>query len=189
MSAEYQTGPAASGVRYEEEEGIRFRLEETSFFTVKSHVYESTGLAYHEYTSHRRVGAWPLVHVTFGRNPVTGRRKIAVGIVAIGRIALGFLPIGQLAIGLIPIGQLSIGLIFALGQAAFAPVAVGQLAVTIFFGLGQIAVGYVAIGQLAAGYYALGQLAVGVHVYSSTVQDPAAVEFFRQFLPWLGRRG
>jgi len=164
---------------------IDWKITETGFFTVKSYVYPS-GLPYLEYTSHRKVGAWPLVHITLGRSPETGRRKVAKGIIAIGRIAFGVLPIGQLAIGVIPIGQLALGLFFALGQGAFSlGVSLGQVAVAPVFAVGQIAVAYAAIGQLALGYYCIAQAAVGVHVWTMKVKDPAALEFFRNLFPAL----
>ena len=164
---------------------IDWKITETGFFTVKSFVYPS-GLPYLEYTSHRKVGNWPLVHITLGRSPETGRRKVAKGIIAIGRIAFGVLPIGQLAIGLFPIGQLALGLCFALGQGAFSlGAALGQVAVAPVFAVGQIAVAYAAIGQLALGYYCIAQAAAGVHVWTMKVKDPAALEFFRNLFPLL----
>jgi hypothetical protein len=164
---------------------IDWKITETGFFTIKSFVYPS-GVPFLEYTSHARVGAWPLVHITLGRSPETGRRKMAKGIIAIGRIALGVLPIGQLAIGVFPIGQLSLGLGLALGQGAFsALVSIGQVAVAPVFAAGQIAVAYAAIGQLALGCYCIAQAAVGVHVWTMKVKDPEALEFFLNLFPFL----
>jgi hypothetical protein len=166
-------------------QAIDWKITETGFFTIKSFVYP-TGLSYAEYTSHARVGAWPLVHITLGRSPETGRRKTAKGVIAIGRIALGVLPIGQLAIGLFPIGQLALGLGLALGQGAFSlGMALGQVAVAPVFAAGQIAVAYAAVGQLALGYYCIAQAAVGVHIWTMKVKDPAVLEFFRNLFPWL----
>jgi len=165
-------------------QSIDWKITETSFFTIKSFA-SSTGLVYHEYTSHKAVGGWPLVHITIGRNPETQRRKVAKGVVAIGRIAIGVFPIGQLAIGVFPLGQLSVGLVVALGQAAFAPVAIGQLAVGLLFALGQVACAYAAIGQIAVGKYCIGQAGVGAHVWTMKVKDPAALEFFRGILAQL----
>lgn len=164
---------------------VDWKITETGFFTVKSFVYP-TGRSYIEYTSHARVGSWPLVHITLGRSPETGRRKIAKGVIAIGRIALGVLPIGQLAIGLFPIGQLALGLGIALGQGAFSLFsAIGQVAVAPLFAAGQIAVAYAAIGQLCLGYYCIAQAAIGVHIWTMKVKDPAALEFFRNLFPFL----
>lgn len=166
---------------------VDWKITETGFFTIKSFVYP-TGLSYTEYTSHAQVGAWPLVHITLGRSPETGRRKTAKGVIAIGRIAFGVLPIGQLAIGLFPIGQLALGLGLALGQGAFSlGAALGQVAVAPLFAAGQIVAAYAAIGQLALGYYCLAQSAVGVHLWTLKVKDPAALEFFRHLLPFFNR--
>ena len=163
---------------------VDWKITETGFFTIKSFVYPS-GLPYFEYTSHAKVGSWPLVHITLGRNPETGRRKMAKGIIAIGRFAMGVLALGQVAFGIIPIGQLAIGLGLSLGQAAFGLISVGQLAVAPIFALGQIAVAYAAIGQLALGYYCIAQAAAGIHIWTMKVKDPEALEFFRNLWPWL----
>ena len=154
---------------------IDWKTTETGFFTVKSFVYPS-GLPFLEYTSHAKVGNWPLVHITLGRSPETGRRKMATGVIAIGRIAMGVLPIGQLALGL--------GL--ALGQGAFSlSAAIGQVAVAPLFAAGQMVAAYAAIGQLALGYYCIAQAAVGVHIWTMKVKDPAALDFFRNLFPLL----
>src|SRR5438874_2553821 len=96
-------------------EEIDYKVEETSFGTWKRYLNEA-GLSYREFTSHRRWMGLPLLHYTAGRNPETGARKTAKGVIAIGRIAVGIISIGQLAIGVIAIGQLSFGLLLALGQ-------------------------------------------------------------------------
>ena len=164
---------------------IDWKITETGFFVIKSFVYP-TGLSFTEYTSHTKIGSWPLVNITLGRNPETGRLKTAKGVIAIGRIAFGFLPIGQLAIGVLPFGQLSLGLILALGQGAFSlGAAVGQVAVAPVFAAGQIAVAYAAIGQICLGWYCIAQFAVGVHLWTTKVKDPAALEFFKNLLPFL----
>jgi len=157
---------------------IEFQTEETSFGTWQRHLSVG-GRYYAEFKSHRRVFGMPLVHYTHGRNPQTGGRTIAVGVVAVGRIAVGVFPVGQLAIGLCPVGQLSLGLILGIGQLATGVAAIGQVALGALFGAGQLATGYIAIGQLALGFYALGQAGFGAHVLSMKVKDAAARHFFR----------
>jgi hypothetical protein len=99
---------------------------------------------------------------------------IATGWFAFGGLARGFLAFGGLAIGLLAFGGLAIGILVAVGGAA-----IGGLA------LGGGAIGGAAIGGGACGYYALGGGAIGVHIVSPLHQDPAAVDFFRQYFPWL----
>lgn len=163
---------------------IDYRITDTTYFRVKSYVYPH-GASFTEYTSHGRWGSLPLLHVTLGKDPATGRRKTAYGVVGIGAISIGIFSVGMLAIGVVALGWVSVGLLFAFGQASLAINAVGQLAVGIQLAIGQIAVGYVAIGQIAVGYYALGQVALGPYPYSSQFQSYPAWEFFRQYLPWL----
>ena len=163
---------------------IDYRIERTAFFQIKSYVY-SSGLSFVEYSSHAHWGVWPLVHITLGRDPATGRRKTAFGILAVGWVAVGVLPVGLLALGLFPIGWVAVGLAGALGQLAIGAVAFGQLAVGPYLAIGQLAIGYIAVGQVAVGFYALGQIALGAHPYCMKLKDPVAWEFFRQYLPWL----
>ena len=99
---------------------------------------------------------------------------IATGWVACGGVARGFVAIGGLAIGLVAFGGAAIGLVLAVGGGAFGAIAIGGGAV-----------GLVAIGGGAFGYYALGGGAAGAHAVSAMHQDPAALEFFKQYFPWL----
>jgi len=101
---------------------------------------------------------------------------MATGWFAFGGLARGFFAFGGLAIGLFAFGGAAIGVLVAVGGAA-----IGGLA------LGGGAIGVVAIGGGACGYYAFGGGTVGVHTVSPLHQDPAAVDFFRQYFPWLTR--
>lgn len=143
----------------------------------------SDGSIFAEYTSSARWGKTPLVHITWGKNPETGRRITAVGVVAIGRRATGVIAIGQLAVGLIAIGQLAIGVVFGLGQATTGVVAIGQAALAAAVGVGQVVYsGYIAVGQVAMGHFVLAQLGIGQHVVDSRAADEAAVGFFRKLV-------
>lgn len=159
-------------------EEIEYKIEETNFGTWRRYGYEN-GTSYHEFRSHKTWRGMPLVHFTCGRNPETGRRKIARGVIAVGRLAVGVVAIGHAALGLIAVGQLAIGFVFGLGQLSTGLAAVGQAAIAIYFGLGQFAVGYIAIGQFAAGKYALAQIGVGEYVLSVKRADAQAIEFFK----------
>ena len=117
---------------------------------------------------------FPLIHVAAGIDPATGRRRVARGVIAIGDIAVGFLAMGGIALGGVSFGGMSLGVITFGGLSIAAGVAFGGLAI-----------GSVAIGGMAIGYYALGGGALGAHVFSGSYQDPAAVAFFRRYLPFL----
>jgi hypothetical protein len=134
----------------------------------RKYLYES-GMLFKDFESKFKIGSFPLVHITMGVCPETGRRLWARGVIAIGRKAIGVLAIGQLSIGVIAIGQLSIALVFALAQLSIAG----------FFSIGQAAFGAIAIGQFAYGYYALGQIACGKYVLSMSTKDFEAVTFFK----------
>src|SRR5437773_2023722 len=95
-----------------------------------------------EFRSQTSIGAWPLVHVCTGVDPVTMRPKVAKGVVAIGNIAVGGLAVGGVACGLLTVGGASIGLLFALGGAALG----------VGLSIGGLAVGSVAIGGAAIGF-------------------------------------
>jgi hypothetical protein len=121
-----------------------------------------------EWRSRGELFGLPLVHVAFGRDPVTKKIRVAKGIVAIG----------QFGVGLVTFAQVGVGLLFGFGQAVAGFVTVGQLALGLYFGAGQIATGQTAVGQIAIGVYALGQVALGAHVWTPSVKDPEAVRHF-----------
>ncbi len=100
----------------------------------------------------------PLVHVAVGRDPFTGKRRMACGIVAIGQLAVGVVAICQFGAGLIALSQFGVGVLFGMGQSIAAPAAVAQFAAAVLAAVGQFAVGWLAVGQMAAGF---GGLVVG----------------------------
>lgn len=159
-------------------EEIEYKIDETHFGVWRRYGYE-TGASYHEFKSHASWLGMPLVHYTYGRNPETGKRVIAKGVIAVGRLACGIVAIGHATFGLLAVGQLAIGLAFGLGQLSTGLAAVGQAALAIVFGLGQFATGYIAIGQLALGVYVLAQSGLGEFVWSVKQADPEAIEFFK----------
>lgn len=138
--------------------------------------------------SSRKFCGLPLWSVAIGPDWECGEmRGHARGIVAVGDVATGWVALGGVARGIVAIGGLAIGLFSFGGAAIGVAVAVGGAAVgAIAFGGG--AVGLVAVGGGAYGYYALGGGAAGTHAVSALHQDPVAVDFFRQYFPWLPRR-
>jgi len=154
-------------------EDAGYRIERTRRGVWKRYRYPG-GDGYSEFTSHARLGDWPLIHYTRGICPETGRRRVARGVLAIGRVAVGGMAIGQAAIGIIAVGQLGLGLLFGLGQAAAGWYGIGQLALAVELGAGQLAVGATAIGQLAYSEYVLAQAGFGTHVWDQESVNPEA---------------
>ena len=159
-------------------EEVKYKIEETDFGIWRRYGYIN-GTSYHEFKSHKQLFGIPLVHYTYGRNPETGRRRIAKGIIAVGRLACGVVAIGHASLGLLVIGQLAIGIVFGLGQLSTGLTAVGQAAISLYCGVGQFASGYIAIGQFAVGKYVLAQGGIGEFVLSMKRADPQAIEFFK----------
>src|SRR5208282_4910573 len=87
-----------------------------------------------DYRSRTTICGWPLLHVATGFDPLTGRKRIARGIIAIGDVAVGVLALGGCALGIIAIGGASIGL-FALGGCAIG----------LLFAFGGVAIGGIAL--------------------------------------------
>lgn len=123
-----------------------------------------------EYRSERRLWGLPLVHIVIGPafNPVTGKIRVAKGIVAIGGIAVGVVATGGFALGAIAFGGVAIGL-----------ACLGGLALGAILAIGGLAIGFVALGGGAVGYYAIGGGAWGVHALGGNARDPQLVEFFK----------
>lgn len=167
-------------------EPVEYAWEENAWGTWRRYMYP-TGQVFAEFQSNAVLpNGWPLIHITWGRCPETGRRKVARGGLAIGRMAVGVVALGHLSAGLVSLGQASLGVVLGIGQATCGLLALGQFAGGVLAGLGQMTSGVVAIGQLGAGVYVLAQEGFGTHVLSTTLQDPAAVEFFRPLLELLG---
>jgi hypothetical protein len=170
---------------------VEYRVVEGPILVTRLYVYPS-GLSYAERTSRASLLGWPLLHVTMGRCPETGRRKVARGWVAVGRFAFGGVAIGQVAAGLVTVAQVGFGLLLALAQAGLSlHTAAGQVAVGRTSAYGQVAVAATeAVGQVAVGHFALGQIGVGRHVWDTRSSDPLAREHFQpvldRFRRWVG---
>jgi len=133
-----------------------------------------------EHKSPRTLFGLPLVHIAFGVDPRTGKRRVAKGIIAIGDAAIGVVSCGSVAaggvcfggasVGLLSFGGAAVGLLGALGGAAVGGTAWGGMAA-----------GIVALGGFAAGWFAYGGQAVGVAVMSSSHTNEAGRQFFE---PW-----
>lgn len=125
-----------------------------------------------EYRSELEFFGWPLVHVTKGYDPLTGKPRVSRGVVAIGEIAIGGLAVGGFALGGIAVGGMGVGVI-ALGGLAIGGLAAGGIALGV-----AAAVGGVAYSLM----YAIGGLA-----YAPYVISPFRVD--REILDLLGRIG
>jgi len=155
----------------------RYEILETANGIWRRYAYPN-GSTFAEFKTHLNLGGLPLVHYTHGICPETNKRRIAHGVVAVGRIASGIIAVGQVAMGLVAIGQLSIGLVLAFGQAAFGTICFGQLAAGLYFAVGQFAAGQTVIGQFAFGEIVLAQFGLGKHVVDMNGVDPVAKNFF-----------
>ena len=130
-----------------------------------------------EYRSKLELFGWPLVHVTRGYNPVTGKKRVSRGVIAIGEIAIGGLALGGFALGGIAVGGMGVGVI-ALGGLALGGVAAGGIA------LGLVA----AVGGLAYSLtYAIGALAYARHTISLVNEDPELLNLLERFGAWISQ--
>jgi len=170
-------------------EQVEYKIDRGAFGTRRSYL-SPNGHYFSEFRSHAELMGWPLFHFTRGINPETGRRKVASGLIAVGRLAVGGIAIGQASLGVIGIGQATCGLLFGFGQAALGWIALGQLAVGWEFAAGQLAIAQTVIAQLGIGEYALAQTGYAEHLWSQRQRDPVAVEYFQgllaQWRGWLG---
>jgi hypothetical protein len=79
----------------------------------------------------------PLVHCVRGKDPRTGKRRVAKGIVALGEVAVGVIACGGVALGGVAVGGVSVGLLAA-----------GGVAVALMMSAGAVAVGPSAFGAV-----------------------------------------
>jgi hypothetical protein len=94
-----------------------------------------------EWAGARMVGNRPLVHIAWGRDPQTGKLRVANGVIAIGQFAKGDVAIGQLAYGkCFALGQLAASWVAAIGMLAIGLFAIGAFIVALI-GLGLKLIG------------------------------------------------
>ena len=114
------------------------------------------GLGY-DYRSKWTLLGLPLLAMSKGYDPATGRKRVAKGWVAVGDVAVGVVAVGGAAFGVVCVGGLSVGV-----------VSLGGLAVGLVLAVGGAAVGTVAVGGAAVGLWAAGGGAFGLHVLGPT---------------------
>jgi azurin len=110
-----------------------------------------------DYKSQRTFCGLPLLNVSSGMDPATGKPRVARGIIAIGSRAYGWFAFGGVAGGGVAVGGVAAGIV-AIGGCAAGLVAIGGCALALL----------VAIGGLAVGYFGLGGQGFGMHVADGT---------------------
>ena len=130
-----------------------------------------------DYRSDATLFGLPLIHVTSGVDPETGKVRVSKGIIAIGGRAQGVVAIGGFATGVIAFGGGAIGLL-AFGGLAIGLFSFGGLAIALAFALGGGAIAPIALGGGAVGYMVLCGGGFGVHVLAANIHDPVAQHFF-----------
>jgi len=129
-----------------------------------------------EYRSELELFGWPLVHVTKGYDPLTGKQRVSRGVIAIGEIAVGVLAVGGFALGGIAVGGMGVGVI-ALGGLAIGGLAAGGIALGVAAALGGVAYSLM---------YAIGGLAHAPHVISPFRVDQEILDLLERI--WSGFR-
>ncbi|HMJ89950.1 MAG TPA: protein kinase [Candidatus Acidoferrum sp.] len=139
-----------------------------------------------EYKSKTSLFGLPLLHVSMGYEPITGKQRHARGIIAIGGKATGIIAAGGVAHGIVAFGGVAVGVI-AIGGVGVGVVTMGGVALALLLAWGGLAISTgIAFGGLAIGYYACGGFALGNHAMGSNGADKIAVQFFKPwFKPWV----
>ena len=109
-----------------------------------------------EWKSKQRLFGLPLIHVATGYDPLTGRIRIAKGIIAIGAIAVGGVAMGGISIGAIAIGGITAGI-----------TSLGGIALALWMAFGAVTVGLDPQGVVAIG-------PEGTRVMEQTIVEQAA---------------
>lgn len=175
-------------LRYQHASDVKTKIEEIGGLAAVAW-QRAFGL---EYRSQTTLLGVPLVHIAYGLDPKTGRKRVARGIIALGDLAIGAFACGGVALGGVAFGGVSVGLVSLGGLAVGLLAAIGGLALG-SFAFGGLAVGGVALGGVALGYYAAGGSGLGVFALLGDHQDPQAVAFFEawvdewpRWVAWLG---
>ena len=98
-----------------------------------------------EYKSAHTLFGLPLLHVSGGINPATGKANVSRGIFAFGQIAQGIFASGGRAYGIIAFGGIATGL-FAFGGVALGAITFGGLALGLLLAIGALSIGFMSIG-------------------------------------------
>lgn len=123
-----------------------------------------------EYRSEVEIFGWPLIHITRGYDPQSGKRYVSKGLIAIGEISIGLVAIGGFALGAVAIGGMGIGLI-AIGGLAAGLIAFGGLAFGISVAIGAIAFSFMyAVGVLAHAQYVINLFRVDREIFDNLRQ-------------------
>lgn len=168
--------------RYQHASEVKTDLESASQLTERVHMQLMKWMGW-EYRSRKTLFGLPLLHIAYGKDPVSGRPRIAKGIIAMGGRACGVVAFGKLACGGIVFGGIGVGLISVSGLA-LGLLSLGGLALGLLFSLGVLAAAPFAIGTVAAGWIAVGEAAFGGHVPSGPGSDSLAREFYKA---WINR--
>lgn len=66
-------------------EEVEYKIDQTNLGIWRRYLYPN-GAGFCEFKSHATLFGLPLIHYTYGKNPETGKRVVAKGIIAVGRI-------------------------------------------------------------------------------------------------------
>jgi len=165
--------------RYQHASEVRSDVEDISGVSPKMSPLIRQMLGF-EYRSKREFFGWPLLHVTSGVDPTTGKRRVAQGIIAMGDSARGVIAFGGLAIGVFAFGGMGIGVVSFSG-VSLGVLSMGGVAAGLLFAYGGIAIAPVALGGAAIGYVAAGGSTIGAHTLTRGSNDPGAAALFRQW--------
>jgi serine/threonine protein kinase len=165
--------------RYQHVSEVKTELDSISQTTAQRPAAPQVNPIYRgvDYRSKTALFGLPLVHITNGVDPATGKVRVSKGIIAIGGRAQGVVAIGGLAMGGLAIGGGAIG-VLALGGAAVGIFSLGGLAVALVLALGGGVIAPIALGGGAIGYMVLGGGGFGAHVLAGNTHDPVAQRFF-----------
>ena len=113
---------------------VKYKVDQTVWGQWRRFLYPD-GRLFEEFVSHMTIIGLPLINITRGICPETGKSRTAKGFLAIGRFAYGVIAIGQVSVGVFAIGQASLSILLGIGQATVGLVAIGQFGGGIVFGL------------------------------------------------------
>lgn len=168
--------------RYQHASDVKTEMEALSGVPFSQLPPGLRNLAGTEYRSKTELLGLPLLHVSMGYDPATGKQREARGIVAVGGRATGVIAIGGFAKGIIAYGGIAIGVV-AIGGIGLGVFCLGGLVMAMALAWGGVALAPLAFGGLAIGYYACGGLGFGAHVAASNAfADPMAQRFFMSWM-------
>ncbi len=166
-------------LRYQQASEVKNEVENISGLVEKLPASLRSAVGF-EYRSKASLFGLPLLHVAYGTDLATGKKRVAKGILAFGDIAKGIFAFGGMSFGVVAFGGLSAGVV-SFGGLGFGIVALCGIGLGLLASYSGVSVAPIALGGVALGVYSSGGMVFGPNRFGGNARDPGGAIFFKHF--------